>query len=228
MGWSREGARRATALVEELIALRPTIVVHSDMIRTRRLAERIASRLGLVTLADRRWRERDFGSWEGRSWNAIWRETGDLVDRMMTDPEEFRPGGGGETTWEMADRARAAWNDLSEKGVTLIVAHGGPIAAVRAVLSGFDLAKAVRLVPAYGEYVSLRPAKASQPRCAYEAGDGKHMIADIPAGLGCGTSKAKATPRTPICSSNSRRSVGSTSILPATLCTEPVAGRDQL
>ena len=156
MGLSREGACRAKTLVDELVALRPTAVVHSDMIRTRPLAERVAARTGLTASADPRWRERHFGGWEGRSWNAIWRETGDLMDRMMTDAERFRPGGG-ETTREMADRARAAWLDLPRKGMVVVLTHGGPIAVVRAASSGIDLAQAMRLIPACGTYATVSP-----------------------------------------------------------------------
>ena len=154
MGWSRTGAVLAASLVDDLVALRPAAVVHSDMIRTRRLAERVADRLNLPTLADPRWRERDFGSWEGRSWNAIWRETGDLMDRMMTDPEHFRPGDG-ETTSELADRSRAAWAGLSTNGTTLVVTHGGPIATIRAAAARVPLADAARLTPTCGGHVRL-------------------------------------------------------------------------
>lgn len=150
MAWSREGARRAAVLIEELTALRPTAIVHSDLIRTRRLAER----LELPTIADPRWRERDFGSWEGRTWNAIWRETGSLMDRMLTDPEHFRAGGG-ETTRDLAERARAAWDDLPTDGVTVVVTHGGPIALLRAAALGWSLERAIGLVPSCGEQVGL-------------------------------------------------------------------------
>lgn len=150
MSWSREGARRAAVLIDELVALRPTAIVHSDLVRTRRLAERFK----LPTIADPRWRERDFGSWEGRSWDAIWRETGSSMDRMVTDPEHFRPGGG-ETTREVADRARVAWDDLPADGIVVVVTHGGPIALVRAVAEGISLDRAVGLVPACGEQIRL-------------------------------------------------------------------------
>lgn len=154
MGWSRDGARRASVLVDELAALHPNAIVHSGVIRTRRLAERVARRLGVAAVADPRWRERDLGSWEGRRWDAIWRETGDLMDRMTTDPEGFRPGGG-ETTRELADRVAAAWADLPIPGLTAVITHGGPIATLRAAATGNDLSTCAAMVPGCGERVCL-------------------------------------------------------------------------
>src|SRR3546814_19982683 len=52
-------------LVEELARRPITSVVHSDMARTRALALPLARRCGVPLIVDPRWRERDFGSWEG-------------------------------------------------------------------------------------------------------------------------------------------------------------------
>lgn len=155
MGWSRVGQAMARALVERLAAEAPEVVIHSDLIRTRRLAERLAGRLGLLPRADPRWRERHFGAWEGRGWQAIWRETGTLMDRLMTDPATFRPGGDGETGAELRDRVLAAAADLPRDGTIVIVAHGGPIATLRATLAGAPLEEAARFIPACGEIVTL-------------------------------------------------------------------------
>lgn len=129
-------------------------VVHSGAIRTHRLAMAIAGYAGVPVTADPDWLERDFGAWEGRRWHAIWRETGDLMDRMMTDPAGFRPGGG-ETGAELARRARAAWDRLPITGTTLVVAHGGPIAAIRAGQAGAPLERMIDFVPRCGEVVAI-------------------------------------------------------------------------
>ncbi|MEP2102028.1 MAG: histidine phosphatase family protein [Parasphingorhabdus sp.] len=131
MGLSREGARMATALVSQLVKLSPEIIIHSGRKRTRTIAERTARSLSVKTIVDHRWRERDFGSWEGRSWNAIYRETGNAMDGMLDDPNGYRPGGG-ETTTELVERAWDAWSDLPAGKDIAIIAHGGPIAAVLA------------------------------------------------------------------------------------------------
>ena len=154
MGWSREGAAMARGLVSALAAEAFDLVVHSGLIRTRRLAEAVARATGAQPIADPRWTERDFGDWEGRRWDAIWRETGNAMDGMIADPAGFRPGGG-ETTAALAARAWSAWEDLPSDGHILVVAHGGPIAVVRMRLAGADYPALVGFIPSPGEIVRL-------------------------------------------------------------------------
>ncbi|QTD56759.1 histidine phosphatase family protein [Parasphingorhabdus cellanae] len=131
MGLSREGARIAKVLVDKLVTLSPDLIVHSDRKRTRIIAEQAAEKLSAEIRADHRWRERDFGDWEGCSWNEIYRATGNAMDGMLDDPEGFRPGGG-ETTQELVDRALDGWRTLLTDKDIAVIAHGGPIAAVLA------------------------------------------------------------------------------------------------
>lgn len=154
MGWSRAGARMARDLTERLATERLSVILHSGAIRTRRLADMVGRRIGLATRCDPRWLERHFGTWEGRRWDAIWRETGSLMDRMMTDPGGFRPGGG-ETGQDLLDRVAAAWADLDRQGDTLIVAHGGSIAAARTLIQNHPPERMVELVPAHGEIITI-------------------------------------------------------------------------
>ncbi|WP_242186699.1 histidine phosphatase family protein [Sphingomonas sp. CARO-RG-8B-R24-01] len=154
MGWSRAGLAMARHLAEDLAARPIDAIVHSGARRTARLAAMITRRSGVPVQADAGWLERDFGTWEGRTWQAIWRETGDLMDRMMTDPAGFGPGGG-ETGRDLSYRARAAWGRLPMAGTTLVIAHGGPIAAVQAWRAGAPLEAMVRFIPACGEVVEV-------------------------------------------------------------------------
>lgn len=149
-GISREGAVAAREMAAALADETPTLVLHSGLART----ERLARMVGAPVRADPRWRERDFGSWEGRRWDAIWRETGDLMDRMVTHPASFRPGGG-ETTAAVMARAAAAWRDLPAGGTIAVIAHGGPIAAVRAMLAGASVGEMVSLIPRCGEVIRI-------------------------------------------------------------------------
>jgi alpha-ribazole phosphatase len=153
MGWSREGAALARRLATELAAEPFETIVHSGALRTRRLAGMVARLTGRPVHDDPRWLERDFGTWEGRRWDAIWRETGDLMDRMMTHPRDFRPGGG-ETGLDLARRARAAWDALPRRAV-LVIGHGGPIAAIRTHLAGLPLERMIEAVPPCGAVVRL-------------------------------------------------------------------------
>jgi broad specificity phosphatase PhoE len=151
MGWSRAGWAMARRIAR---ALPPVdAVVHSGALRTRRLAAMVAQ--GVPVGEDPRWLERDFGQWEGRSWDAIWRESGAEMDGMMTAPDTYRPGGG-ETGRELADRVQAAWDALPAHGTVLVIAHGGPIATLRAIRAGQPLTRTVDFIPACGEVVSVQ------------------------------------------------------------------------
>ena len=154
MGWSREGAALARRLAAELAVESFATIVHSGATRTRRLARMVARVTGRPMQDDPRWLERDFGAWEGRRWDAIWRETGDLMDRMMTHPRDFRPGGG-ETGLDLARRACAAWDALPRAADVLVIGHGGPIAAIRAQRAGLPLERMIEAVPPCGAIVRL-------------------------------------------------------------------------
>jgi broad specificity phosphatase PhoE len=145
---SREGRSALAKLASELAATRPAWVIHSGLMRTRLLAARIAKLAGCPLLEDAHWRERHFGGWEGRTWHAIYRESGNAMDGMIDAPADFRPGGG-ETTYELADRASRAFGRLPPaRGI--VVTHGGPIAALLGRQRGAPVAEWPALVPPYG------------------------------------------------------------------------------
>lgn len=154
MGLSRAGAAQLRALAPELARWKPDIVLHSGLRRAQRLAQAIAAHTGLNAAADPAWCERGFGSWEGRSWSAIYRETGHAMDGMIDDPAAYRPGGG-ETTMELAARSLAALNRLPLQRV-LVVTHGGPIAAILGTMNGAPVRDWPGLVPAPGGFVELK------------------------------------------------------------------------
>ncbi len=153
VGLSRAGAAAIARLAQELAALHPAWVVHSDLLRTSRLGNAIARAARCPVLANATWRERDFGNWEGQSWNAIYRATGNAMDGMIDAPGTFRPGGG-ETTDELAERAHAAMLALP-KGSGIVVTHGGPIAALLGNQRRLSPREWLPLVPDVGASVVL-------------------------------------------------------------------------
>lgn len=142
-------------LLDQLAALAPDVLIHSDMKRTRAIARPLGERLGLVPIAEPLWRERDFGSWEGQSWNAIYRATGNAMDGMIEAPGTFRPGESGETTRQLFDRIAAALARAPQQGIVLIITHGGPIACARAAQMGEGLGTIAKLVPPTGSVTLL-------------------------------------------------------------------------
>ena len=141
-------------LVDQLIALKPDVIVYSDLERTRVIAEPVAKQLGLHCVADALWRERGFGDWEGQTWNAIYRATGNAMDGMIGDPEHFRPGGG-ETTLELIARIKRALARLPEAPRIVVVAHGGPIACAKVIMGDLPIASLAANIPALGETVTF-------------------------------------------------------------------------
>jgi len=152
-GLSRAGAAAVGPLAAQLANLRPQWVLHSDLSRTRRLATAIGKAARCPVLADPAWRERDFGDWEGQTWHAIYRASGNAMDGMINAPNTFRPGGG-ETTFELAARVAAAAAALPE-GRGVVVAHGGSIAALLGQQRGLVPREWLALVPHLGGAVSL-------------------------------------------------------------------------
>jgi broad specificity phosphatase PhoE len=150
---SRAGWAALAPLSTDLAAKRPAWVVHSGLIRTRLLAERVAVRADCPLLIDIDWRERDFGAWEGKTWNAIYRVSGNAMDGMIEAPAEFRPGGG-ETTCQLAARAVRAWMRLPT-GIGVVVTHGGPIAALLGWQRGAPAVDWFALVPPHGATMSV-------------------------------------------------------------------------
>lgn len=154
VGLSRHGQQVIKDLVPGLVDRRPNVVVHSGLRRARLLAERVANHAGCRVMEDRRWQERCFGSWEGQSWNDIWRNSPTDLDRLATEPKSFRPGGG-ETTAELASRVLDACAAVPSDECVIVVTHGGPIAVLLALAKG-GLEQAGNQIPHQGEVIGFR------------------------------------------------------------------------
>lgn len=153
-GLSREGRAMVAPLVDQLAALEPDIIIHSDMKRTRAIGEPLARRFGLNAIADPDWRERNFGDWEGHMWDAIYRMSGNAMDGMIDDPEHFRPGGG-ETTNALIARVRRSIGRLPDAERIVIVSHGGPIACAKLIMDDLPVASLAGCIPTLGEIVTI-------------------------------------------------------------------------
>lgn len=114
--------------------LAPSCIVHSGLQRTEALARMVSDRFPLVpVVVDPRLRERDYGTWQGRHWDAIFAEHPDLHD-LIEQPDTYCPHGG-ETTSEMQSRVVGALECLQSRGragsgPVLAISHSGPMAAL--------------------------------------------------------------------------------------------------
>ncbi|MGH6632239.1 histidine phosphatase family protein [Sphingopyxis sp.] len=136
-------AQAQTLGIERLIA--------SDLRRSRAAGEAIRAALGVPLLIDPRWRELDFGDWDGKAAGAIDR---DALGRFWNDPDACSPPGG-ERWSALARRVSAAIGDLAPVP-TLIVTHGGAMRAALHALCGFDQRQLWTFDLPYAARLSLR------------------------------------------------------------------------
>ena len=129
-------------------------LVTSGAARTGYLAEQIRARTDLTAEVEPALRERDFGSWELQTWDAIYAEAGDAMHGLIHEPGTYRPPGG-ETTFELRDRVMAWYDRRPREGLVVALTHGGPIAAIRGTLQGKHPVDWVDLIPAPGTWVAL-------------------------------------------------------------------------
>lgn len=93
----------------------------------------LARRLHPGPIEDKRLRERDFGDWEGVSWDAISRRA---LDDWAADPWDFAPPAG-ESARQLAARVAAVLaDDLAAGGTAVWVTHQGVVRAVAGQLLG--------------------------------------------------------------------------------------------
>ena len=127
-GFEREADRLAARLAPA------DRIVSSPLRRCTALADRprrAASRRPLTL--DPRWREIDFGAWEGRPWDAIPRPE---LDAWAADLMHARPHGG-ESVAMLAARVAEAIAACPAGERIVVVTHAGPI---RAALAAWDRA----------------------------------------------------------------------------------------
>ena len=152
---SADGFDKCQELARLFVKIPIRRVFHSGMQRTRQLAEFIGERLRLDPIVDIRLAERHFGTWELRSWDEIFAESGAAMDRVLTEPDAFRPGGG-ETTYDVRDRVLAWYAELPKRELTLAVTHAGPIAALLGTIRNEPAQQWIKLIPKPGDFVDLR------------------------------------------------------------------------
>ncbi|MEM8736529.1 MAG: histidine phosphatase family protein [Planctomycetota bacterium] len=155
---SERGRLASNKLAEELVKqYRPATVFHSGLSRTRYLAEQLADRFGAdVSIKEETLlRERDYGQWQGLSWDAAYQSDADHFHDLIDKPDTYRPPGG-ETTSEMQQRMVRWLNSLPSSDQPIIaVSHSGPITALVGYLLELPAAKWNSIMPAYLDVVRL-------------------------------------------------------------------------
>lgn len=133
--------------------------ITSDLSRARACAEAIGP-----AEVDPRWRELDFGAWDGLAAAEI---DPQALGRFWDDPDAAPPPGG-ERWSDLVARVRGALDDLPPEP-TLIVTHGGAMRAALHVLCGFDMRAVWAFALPYASLVTLQVWDGS-PRWAQVTG----------------------------------------------------------
>ncbi len=126
-------------------------LIASDLGRARLAGAAIAQERATPLAIDPRWRELDFGAWDGLKSDAI---DPDALGRFWEDPDA-NPPPGGERWSALTGRVGAALCDLAPAS-TLIVTHGGAMRAALHMLCGFDHPRLWAFDLPYGALLSLR------------------------------------------------------------------------
>jgi broad specificity phosphatase PhoE len=149
-----EGVEASLRLAETIARWPIRHLVSSGSTRARFLAEQVATRAGVGVRIEPDLMERDFGTWELRTWDAIYEEVGDAMHGLIHEPTTYRPPGG-ETTQELRERSVSWYARRPSEGLVVVVAHGGPIAAIRGTLAGKEPVDWMDLIPEPGTWVRL-------------------------------------------------------------------------
>jgi alpha-ribazole phosphatase len=139
------------ACVEQARNLGMEALISSDLGRARLAGEAIGTACALPLAVDPRWRELDFGTWDGLAPTDI---DPTALGRFWDDPDR-NPPPDGERWSALVDRVAAAIRDLPPRP-TLILTHGGAMRAALAVLCGFDQRQLWAFDLPYAAMLSLR------------------------------------------------------------------------
>jgi 2,3-bisphosphoglycerate-dependent phosphoglycerate mutase len=147
------GRAQALALGAYLSNVPFASAVASDLARATETAQAILDGRALELERDHRWREMQFGAWEGLTWKEIVERNPELAERPVNAPRFYTPQGG-ESFEAVSARVADAVGSLAQRARDgsriLVVTHAGPLHALLRVLLGESEAAAlgVRFVPA--------------------------------------------------------------------------------
>lgn len=133
-------------------------LVTSPLVRARAAADRIGAGCGLRPHVDPRWREIDFGEWDGLHPSDVEPQA---LARYWDDPDANAPPGG-ERWSELSARIGAAIADLECRS-TLVITHGAAMRAALSRLCGFDTRQIWAFDLPYAALLTLRVWPGDRP-----------------------------------------------------------------
>jgi broad specificity phosphatase PhoE len=128
------GRGQAYEVAAIINAIGPDLLVSSDLARAAQTAEIVGEIVGLPVLVDARLRERGLGHWEGLTRDEVEVQYPDEFSDWVSGRDVSRRGG--ETREQVAERARAAFAELSDVETTVLVTHSATAMALTNSLLG--------------------------------------------------------------------------------------------
>ncbi len=113
----------------------PASVVASPWARARDLGAAVAGGLGLALAVEPRLAEISMGEWEGRAFADLERQDGARLFRWMAAWQTEAPPGG-ESVLALEARVGSWLDEQRGPGPVLVMAHAGPIRAIRRLVRG--------------------------------------------------------------------------------------------
>lgn len=130
------GRAQAFEVAALVAALAPGVVVSSDALRALQTAAPLAEITGLPVVREPRFRERSLGHWEGLTRDEVAQQYPDEFADWVAGRDVSRRGG--ETREQVAARARAAFHEIGDVPLAVIVTHSATAMALCASLLGMS------------------------------------------------------------------------------------------
>ena len=135
------GVAQAALAATMIATLRPDVIVTSDLQRAAGTAEALARVTALVPVIDSRLRERSLGHWEGLTRDEVAQRYPEEMADWLAGRDVTRRGG--ESRSEVAARALAAFAELDEVPLAVLVTHSATAIALTSALLGLSPDKPV-------------------------------------------------------------------------------------
>lgn len=162
------GLAQAIEVASLIAAMRPDLLISSDLQRARQTAEKVASLTGLELSLDSRLRERHLGHWQGLTREEVASRYPDEFAEWLAGRDVTRRGG--ESRAEVADRACCLVAELPPVELTVLVSHGATVMCLSAALLGLPQTPSVLAPLANCHWTELRDNGTGWTLRAHNAG----------------------------------------------------------
>jgi probable phosphoglycerate mutase len=162
------GRAQAVEVAALVAAMRPDLLISSDLARAWQTAEQVAALSGTPVRQDVRLRERNLGHWQGLTRDEVAARYPDEFADWLAGRDVSRRGG--ESRKQVAERALELVDELPEVPMTVLVSHGATAMCLSAALLGLPQTPSILAPLANCHWTELRDAGTGWTLRAHNAG----------------------------------------------------------